>query len=389
MAKRRKRLLRLLSWEFPPLVQGIAQYAAEHGWIDQAVSSSEVSEAEAIEQIRGASFDGIITQVGPEGPTLDFLQSSGVPVVNVSEDHPDLAIPRVLLDEVAIGRMVGEHFVERGYRHFAFCSAYDHSALAGRLEGFREVVGPVSEMFYVVKARPGSDGPLVDSDAFARELEHLPWPLAVMGFDDFTAVRVVRACESLGLLVPEQVSVVGCNDDTLCEFREVKMSSVRPDFFRQGYQAAALLDRLMSGASAPAEPIRIPPIKLAVRQSSDMFAIENIAVARAVRCIIQQYGRPDLRVDDVAVAAGVSRRHIEGLFSRHLGQPLGEYIRGMRIRQAKNSLASSSLAVSEIGARCGFSSPSRFSTAFRKATGLSPQQWRKRHREEGSPGSEA
>jgi len=348
-------------------------------WIVRSIDLARVPQADAVEYLRENGFDGIFARLDHEGPILEFCRSSGVPIVDLAEAYPELNIPRVLPDEVAIGRMAGEHFVERGYRHFAFCSAYSHYALAGRLEGFREAVEPVSKTFHVIEARPGDEAVFPRPDAFARELEQLPLPLAVMAVDDAGAELVVDACEMAGLFVPEQVAVVGCNNSAICEVCRVRLSSIAVDFKRQGQRAGELLERLMAGEPPPAEPIRIAPITLGVRESSDIFAIENVTVARAVRHIIQRW-RQGLQVEDVAAAVGVSRAYIQELFRRHLECGVAEYVRDMRIRQSKNMLLESSASIKEIAANAGFRQASHFSAVFRKATGLSPRAWRKQHR---------
>lgn len=380
----RKRVLRILSWAYPPLDSGITHYARQRNWIMRSFDLTEAPEAEALEQAHELPFDGVLAQLSRGKALVDFCRTANVPVVDIAEEHTDLSVPRVLLDEVAIGRMAGEHFVERGYRHFAFCSAYNHYALAGRLAGFREIAEPVSETFHVIRVRPAGESALPRPNGFARDLERLPRPLAVMAFDDSTGQLVVAACEIAGLLVPEQVSVVACNNSSLTELSDVRMSSVVIDFERQGHEAAALLDRLMAGEPAPDGPIRIPPVVLAIRESSDMFAVENIAVARAVRFIIQRGDNPDLRVDDVAFAAGVSRRHVENLFRQHLDRGVAEYVRDIRIRRAKNLLLQLSESVQEVGVRCGFRNASHFSRVFSAAVGQPPRMWRKKQPDDAS-----
>ncbi len=341
-------------------------------------------QADVVEHLRKSEYDGILAQLDHDGPILDYCRSAKEPVVDLVEAHPELNIPRVILDEAAIGRMVGEHFVERGFRHFAFCSAYDHYALAGRLQGFRDVVEPGSESFHVIESRPGNLAAIPGPDAIAQELQALPLPLAVMALDDASSQLVVDACEMAGLLVPEQVAVAGCNNDEHCEACKIRLSSVVLDPARQVTEAAGLLGRLMDGEPPPDEPIRIPPVALAVRESSDIFAVENVAVARAVQHIIQRWREPGLCVDDVAAVVGFSRSHIEGLFRRYLDSGVAEYIRNMRIQQLRNLLQKESWPIKRFAEYGGFVDAAHFSKVFKKSTGLSPSAWRKEHRERDS-----
>jgi len=375
---RRRRVLGLFYWWAPRLDDGLSDYVRESDWVLKTFTMTEAPEAELIEEFREVQPDGILAQFHRDGPVLDFCQAAGVPVVDMAAALPEVNVPRVILDEVAIGRMAAEHFVGRGYRHFAFCSAYDHYALEDRLRGFREVAGPVAETFHLLEVRPRNKD---ESRMFARELARLPHPLAVMALDDQTAGLVVHGAEGAGLLVPEQVSVVGCNNDIrITEYGDVKISSVDPNFATQGREAARLLDRLMNGEAPPPEPIRIEPEAVAVRQTSDMIAVEHIAAARAVRYIIQLCGRPDLPVEDIVRVSGVSRRRLEVLFREHLGSGIAEYVRLRRIEAAKDLLLNTERRVGDVAVRCGFHNFSHFSARFRKATGLSPRAWRKEHR---------
>ena len=385
---RRKRVF-VLTWRSSPSDGRVVISSAWGRWVARFIDLWSVPQAKAVEYLHENVIDGILAHLDHEGPILEFCRSAGVPVVDLSEARPELDVPRVLLDEVAIGRMAGEHFVERGFRHFAFCSAYDHYALAGRLEGFREAVEPISETFHVIEARPGGEVSIMRPDSFASELARLPKPLAVMAFDDVTADLVVAACEMAELLVPEQVAVVGCNNSPRCEMCRVRSSSVEPGFDLQSYEAARLLGRLMAGERPPAEPIRVQPVALRVRESSDIFAIENVTAARAVSFIIQEWRRPELCLDSVANQVGLSRTHIEVQFRRYLNSGVAEYIRNMRIRQVKTRLLQSAAPIQEVAAYAGFRSASHFSKLFRKATGLSPKQWREEHAEENPPDSEA
>ena len=376
---RRKRVVQFLRSDVPIVLQ-------HHPWLLQIIDLARVPQIDAVEYLRENEVDGIIGYFDHKGPVLDFRCSVEVPVVDLSEAHPKLDVPRVLMDDVAIGRMAGEHLVERGFRHFAFFSAYSHYAFAGRLQGFREAVEPVSKSFYVAEARPGDEAAIPSPDAFVHELEQLPSPLAVMALDDISASLVIDACGIAGLYVPEQVAVVGCNNGSHCEFAAVKMSSVDPNIWEQGAAAAELLQRLLDGEAAPSGPMRVAPSALVVRQSSDIFAVENLTVARAMKKMILGW-RQGLSVDDVAREVGVSRTHIEALFRQHLDSGVAEYIRNIRVEQTKHILLETTWPIREVMAYAGFRNASHFSTMFRRMTGLSPQHWREKHRDGDSSNS--
>ena len=136
----------------------------------------------------------------------------------------------------------------------------------------------------------------------------MPKPLAVFGYNDCVAADIIDACDDAGLFVPEAVAVMGVDNDLiLCECVRVPLSSVCHDREGMAYQAAALLDRLMAGRKPPNEVIRLPPTGLVTRRSTDIVAVDNLQVARALRFMQKQYTNPLLGVDAVVTATNLSR----------------------------------------------------------------------------------
>jgi len=176
--------------------------------------------------------------------------------------------------------------------------------------------------------------------------------------------------------VPEDVAVVGVdNDDLLCELARPSLSSVIVPAERVGYEAAALLDRLLAGNKPPRDPLLIPPPGVVSRKSSDVLAIDDPVVAQAVRFLRDSAHLP-LRVSDVLRAVPVSRRALERRFQAVLGRGLAKEIRRLHVNQAKQLLANSELPMQTIAERCGFSSQYHFSRTFRKAVGTTPTAYR-------------
>ena len=323
--------------------------------------------------------DGVIRQVEGEAAGRDLL-GRGLRVVGVlgrRYDDPDLRarVPHVHGDDDAVGRMAAEHLLERGLRSLRFLGLDRESrAMRARREGF---AARVAEAGHECPVTPVSDHRYRDWAAA------LPRPVGVMAYNDIEARALVNACGELGLRVPDDVAVVGVDDDPLlCAFSNPPLSSVVTGTRRMGYLAAGLLDRMLRGEEdRPPDPPPVPPLGVITRQSSDVLAVEDEDVAAAVRYIRENACGPGgLTVEQVARRAVVGRRRLEQKFRRALGlTPLAE-IRRVRMNRAAELLAGTSLSVGEVAARCGYSAQSRFGADFRATWGQTPLRYRRGRR---------
>jgi LacI family transcriptional regulator len=210
----------------------------------------------------------------------------------------------------------------------------------------------------------------------AAELKRAPKPVAVFAPSDWMAMDILETCENFGLSVPEQVAIVGADNLLLAtETMRTPISTVDPNLEVMGYRGAALLDNLMDGKPPPKSPIRVPPAGLIVRKSSDLFAVNHEGVARSLRFIGEHFQEP-IDVKDLAKAAGMSLRSFHQAFVQHIGRPPGTELHRVRIERAKALLVSSTGTTETIAKLCGYQSVNSFWVAFRKATGMSPKQYR-------------
>jgi LacI family transcriptional regulator len=294
----------------------------------------------------------------------------------------------VLCDNAAIGRLAAEHFLERGFRHLAFFNFGNYWMETESAPAFHRTAGAAGAQCHEIayhrhfgRTRPH---PTLREPAAHRwlveQLRRLPRPLGVFAAADDLALMVLRACGDAGLRVPEEVAVLGCNNEPLdCDFAPVPMSSVDPDLEQQGYTAARLLDRLMDGAPPPREPVIIQPKGVATRQSTDILAVPHVPTARALRFIWEHYREP-IHTPEIAAAAGMSRRGLEHAFQQHLHRSIRAEINRRRIEHARELLVTTDLKVYEAAEQSGFHDVPNFYTHFRALTGLSPRAYRRRHR---------
>jgi len=374
--KRPKRVLLALGWYDYRLHRGIEKYALEHGWhLCPDVTKEKVGPW-------GWEGDGILAWLGAGDDLAEFVVQAGKPTVDFSYRRRQLPFPRVLVDHKEVARLVADHFVCRGLKHLAYYSDIDNWAfnenglcfsefLAQRnldcvwLKWHESAEHTTGKLQWVKKRR-----------WLAVQLKKLPKPLGVFAANDDRALEVLEACEAAGLNVPEQVGIVGVDNSILAvEAMQVPISSVDTNLELVGYMGAALLDKLMRGERAPAEPIRIPPKALIVRRSSDILAVQHDGVARALRHMWENFNRP-IGVDDLARLAGMSRRSLHAAFVQHLGRTPGAELHNLRIQYAKKLLLETDSKVETISAMCGYASLNSFAVAFKNAVGIAPGAFR-------------
>lgn len=301
-----------------------------------------------------------------------------MPVVNISNCASDLTLPRVLADEDAVGRMAARHFLDLGYRHFGFLGFSGHVYSNERQRGFTTALAQagyacsVGDPLWPGIAALASDS----SNPIADWLRGLPKPVAVMGCNDFRAGHVLRAALNSGWRVPEDVAVVGVdNEDCIWRILPIALSSVAFDGDRLGAAAVQLLLRMIRGEPAPDAPIRLPPLQVQARQSSDGTGVADPLVAGVIAHIRANIMQP-LTVTALARHAGVSARSLHRAFLAALGWgPHHELLR-TRLRRAQSLLLDTELSVKEVSASCGFEDAHHLAVAFRKQFEQSPTEFR-------------
>jgi LacI family transcriptional regulator len=360
------------------LLRGIHRYLAEHRpW---TVFLPEQGRGDAppawLSSWRG---DGIIARIENER-IAKAVKQAGLPAVDVSAARllPDL--PMVETDNEAIARLAFEHLAERGFDRFGFCGDDRFFWSRKRAEWFERFVTAAGHTMYhyrpkrAARARPWEQ----EQTDLAAWLERLPKPIGLMAGYDIRGWQVLEVCRRIGAAVPDQVAVVGVdNDELLCELAGPSLSSVIPDTGRTGYEAAELLERMMSGGQvAPSEHL-IKPVGIAARQSTDVLAIADPDIARAVR-MIRDRACDGLKVDALVSELAISRRMLEHRFKRLLGMTPHEQIAKVQIQRVMKLLRETDLPLATIAQRAGFRHVEYMSVAFKRQTGVAPREFRRR-----------
>lgn len=361
------------------VLAGVHNYCRSHGTWEYHL---EPLRSDVIPRSRFAlqewRADGVIAQV-TTAPLSRLLAKCGVPAVNVG-GYVDSPLPSVIPDNPAIGRLVARHFIDNGYWQFGYCSLTPERSPRERCEAF------------VAEVRRAGFNCDVFADRFVGQRE-TDWgqnrrrmekwlrsvrkPVAIMCSHDQRGKDVSWTCRRFGIKVPGEVAIAAVGDDqTLCDVCTPPMSSVDTNAERIGFEAARLVDRLLSGRTRKTPTILIPPRRLVVRASSDLVAVNDPETASAVRFIRENAYRP-IGVEDVVDELTISRRSLERRFLETLGRSPKAEITRLRIARAQELLADTNLPGATIAQRSGFTGPDKFSAAFRRECGHTPSDYRR------------
>jgi LacI family transcriptional regulator len=389
----RRNVLLLLGAHAHALHTGIARYAREAAWI---VDSTYTSRGVVPDWWRG---DGILALITTPKDALAQRRFPNVPLVDFSKGWIASTMPerfradgfmrpRVLYDNLAIGRIAAEHFVERGLKHIVFLNGGNYWMEQERLPSFRAIVEAAGSQFFELEyyrqlPKAGGRYYLIDHPSahgwLVQSLLKLPRPFGIWAAADYIALRVMRACDDAGLSVPDEVAILGChNDPLICDYAPVPLSSVDDDMERIGYEGAKLLDQIMDGERVPREPIMIPPKGIATRLSTSVLAVEDPNIARAIRFIYEHFHENLIGPEEVAAAAGLSRSALDRAFGKFFGRSPAQKLLHMRIEHAKRLLLETGMKAHEIAFRAGFSNTVHFSQAFHRVMGKRPSSFRNR-----------
>ena len=366
------------------ILRGIARYVRQHGpWaLFHEPRSLEASVPRWLKNWQG---DGIIARLQTERIATAVVET-GLPAVDVLGVVPRSTVPLVHVNDPAIGRMAAEHLLGRGFRHFGYCGLRGPNWSQKRERAFVETVaarGCHSTIIYRLAPQSRSDTSWeAQQERLAAWIEKLPKPAGVMACYDPVGQKVLEACRRVDAGVPEQVAVIGVdNDETVCEVCDPPLSSVAANHTHVGYEAAALLDRMMRKRRARKRPIYVDPTGVVTRLSTDVLAVGDEDVATALR-VIRQRACDELRVSDIVEHVSISHSALKDRFRRLLGHSMHEEIVRARLERAKELLAETEFSLRAVAHQAGFRHPEYMGVVFRKQVGKTPGQFRKEsHRE--------
>ncbi|MCG8512057.1 MAG: DNA-binding transcriptional regulator, partial [Rhodospirillales bacterium] len=309
------------------------------------------------------------------------IRSTRLPAVDTHSAVIDHGLPLVYPNERDVGRLAMEHFRDRGFKCFAFCAMTRERWVDWRRAALLEQVNRAGYACHDVKLPRHSMNWEQQRDTLAQQIKALDKPVAILASNDVCGLRVLDACRHAGVHVPEQAAVLGVdNDKTLCRLADPPLSSISLNVERIGYEAAALLDRMMRNRRAvPKRPRWIAPAGIEARCSTDVLAIDDPLVAAALRWI-RQHATRGASVRDLVRALPTNRRTLEQRFNTVLGRTPKQQLMRERLEYARRLLLATTLPISHVAEQMGYGSLNYFSTMFKRETGFSPLEYRNKWR---------
>jgi len=356
------------------LLQGVVHYIREHRpWSFHLMEQGRGDDPPP--WLAGWDGDGIIARI--ETPRIArAVVRTGLPAVDLSAARLVPALPWVETNDEEIARLAADHLLERGFKRFAFCGDARFNWSVWRETQFVARLRAAGQDCVCYRPTALAGDVAAEAGNLARWLRELPKPVGLMACYDIRGQQVLDACRSAGLAVPDDVAVIGVDNDTLlCELASPPLSSVIPNAHGAGYAAAALLDRLMAGKRVAATAHLIAPLGLAERQSTDVLAVDDREVARAVQ-FIREHASEGINVGDVLRTVPLSRRVLEQRFQRLLGHTPREEILHVRLNRVKQLLAETDLPLYLVAERTGFEHVEYLSVLFKRETGRTPSAFR-------------
>jgi LacI family transcriptional regulator len=318
--------------------------------------------------------DGIICRDSPH--TAKILKMDIPKVINETARESLPGVASIYTDSARIGELAADYFRDSGFCHFAFCGFENMEWSRKRFEAFSARLrennyAPVHTFHSWRGSREKGE-----RESLSGWLESLPRPVCVFACNDDRGVDVIQACQNSGFKVPEEVAVLGVdNDELVCGLSFPPLSSIELDFARAGFDAACLLD-LQMRQEPSAEDIVVKPGGIVTRRSSDIIAVDDAEVAKALIFIRNNF-RKQLQVSDIVGATNLSRRMLELRFRHQLGKSLMDEVWRLRLEYAKKLLANTDDPVYRIADALEYTDPEHFARFFKKMTGHTPSEYRR------------
>lgn len=365
------------------LLEGIADYIETHELWSIFLQPRATGQFD-LAWLRRWKGDGVLAFVD-DREALIRLRKHGIPLVETYGHLKGLKVPNVCNDDHAIGRLAADHLLLRRFESFAFSGYPDQPWAQRRFDGFSEALREAGHTcsrwshprwFPVVREWEKAQRDLADW------LGGLPQPLGIMACSDRHALNVLDACRRRGMVVPDQAAIIGVdNDPCICRLATPPLSSVADNPHKIGYEAAGLLDRLMSGNWKPShgETVLIPPMGVVTRRSTDI-TVTSDPLVREVLELIHQRACEDINAGMLLKGLPISRSAFYPRFSEAVGCPPHEYLLQVRLERVKHLVTQTSLSLAQVARQAGFEHVEYMGAVFKQRFGMTPGDYRKAHR---------
>lgn len=365
------------------LLRGIARYANLHAqWQFLRPAATYYQRFSGLPEVSRKSLlkhrpDGVVTH---ESEIANALIDSGVPTLMVPVRPPNPNGYYITCDNAAVGHAAAEHLIGQGHKHFGFVGFANAYWSTTRLDAYRQHLerqGFQLRTHMVPLAPRESEQPKLHSDLI-RWLHELPKPIGVFVGNDDLARSVAEICLLSEVRIPEEVGLLGVdNDELICELSRPNISSIPFATEAAGYDAAELLDAVMEGRTPGANVVEAAVLPVVVRGSTDRLVIEDAEVVRALR-FIRDNSFKLIQVRDVVNATSLSQRTLHNRFKAAVGHSIIKEINHQRAQHIARMLTDTSQSISRLALRFGYHDDAHLVRFFRREMGESPGAYRRR-----------
>ncbi|HEX3599896.1 MAG TPA: XylR family transcriptional regulator [Lacipirellulaceae bacterium] len=364
------------------LLLGVARYSRLHGPWSFHITPGDYKQA--VPKMKQWGGTGIIARIANDRIAQAVI-AADVPTIALGltdeqmlPDNPLSKFSEISSDPNEVSRLAAEHLLERRLTRFAYIGSDDRGWAKRRETGFKTYLEQrgITPYIYPTPKRPQDRIWEREQSLMARWISKLPTPIGLFACDDDRGREVLEVCGLVGLNVPEDVAVIGVdNDEVFCELSDPPLSSIALNAETAGYRAAALLDAMMQGRVRKRQQIIVEALGVVTRRSTDIVAVEDEDIASALQFIRREQGR-GISVDDVVEKVAVSRRNLEKRFRDTIGRSILDEIQLVRLDRAKRLLVETTYPISKVADLAGFGSAGYFIQFFQRRVGKTPRKYR-------------
>lgn len=365
------------------LLKGLVRYAQyQDNWTFYKMPISYRMSQDADEIIKWATkwhVDAIVAQLNH----LDLakLSNLNIPIIVQNYENRIPGVCNLTGDYYGTGIMAANYFIKRGYKSFAFYGIKETIWSRERYDGYRFQLSKHNFSVHTLfEKAPLADLWTLELDDLAKWIESLPSKTAIFTCDDYCGLRISDACKLHDIHIPEQVAILGVdNDELLCSIANPPLSSIFINAEEGGYLAGERLDLMIRNRDIESSNIILPPIEIIARESTAEYAIDDRHVKAAVDYICSHY-QNKINVEDILKFIPMSRRLFEMRFKKNTGKSIYNFILEYRINRVSELLLTTDRKIEDLAISCGLSDSKNLSRNFSRIKGVTPSKFRERNR---------
>ncbi len=366
------------------LMKGVVKYSKENGpWIFCRMPlfyRETLGMQGIVDFAKEWEADGIIAQLYND---LDIKKVLDAGIFLIVEDFKERFddIPNITGGYFEAGKLGAEYFLQKGFKNFAFYGFKNIVWSRERSQGFEKHLATQGFTVYYFDhdQTPSRELWHYKPSALSNWLQGLPKPIAIMACDDERGQHITEACKHAKIQIPEEIAVLGVDNDIMtCNLSDPPLSSIDLDTEKGGYEAARLMDKMITKKIALHYDIIVMPTQVITRQSTDIASANDKYIARALKFIHQNIDNR-INVIDVIKQVPLSRRALEKRFQETTGTGVYNYIYNLQIQKFAQRLLETDKTIFEIAIESGFDNSKNISRQFKQVKGCTPIEYRKKH----------